>query len=49
MLHVDIFLVFCIKILNLAGFCKVLKKYGKITKISVLNAYMKEKVCSHTG
>ncbi|KAF8126316.1 SPX domain-containing protein [Boletus edulis] len=33
------------RILNLAGFRKALKKYGKITKTSsVLEAYMKEKV-----
>lgn len=38
------FLAFCIKILNLAGFRKVLKKYVKITNIPILDAYMKQKV-----
>jgi hypothetical protein len=37
------------KILNLTGFCKASRKYGKITKTSVLGAYMKEKVSTHTG
>jgi len=43
------FHVFYIKILNLIGFRKALKKYEKNTKNSVLDAYMKEKVCGHVG
>lgn len=40
---------FCDKLLNLTGLRKVLRKYGKITNTTVLEAYMKEKVRSHTG
>lgn len=40
-------LMFFLKTLNLTGFRKVLKKYAKITKTSVLDAYMKEKVRTH--
>ena len=43
------FLVLCTKILNLIGFRKALKKYEKITKNSVLDAYMNEKVCGYVG
>ncbi|KAF8558287.1 hypothetical protein OG21DRAFT_1227633 [Imleria badia] len=32
------------RILNLTGFRKALRKYGKITKTSVVDAYMKDKV-----
>lgn len=41
------FPAFCPKIVNLTGFRKALTKYEKITKISVMDVYMKEKVCSH--
>lgn len=41
------FLAFYNKLLNLAGFRKVLKKYEKLTNTTVLGAYMKEKVCRH--
>lgn len=49
--HASDFLAFWNQILNLTGFRKALKKYEKITKTpeSVLDAYMKEKVRSHTG
>ena len=43
------FLVFCTKILNLIGFRKALKKYEKITKNSVLDAYMNQKVRGYVG
>lgn len=35
------------KLLNLTGSQKVLKKYEKVTKVSVLDVYMKEKACNH--
>lgn len=47
--HAYEFLVFCNKILNLTGFRKALRKYGKLTNTSVVDAYMKEKVCSRAG